>query len=537
MRLANREATHGAIADAVSAAAPQRRAGAGGTARRRARTPTTAANEDAITAIETRALRATPRPALPRGLGSRSARAARGDARHRPHGRGRSTGFASSGDGLPDAELLERLLVGARPPPDRGRPRDLRDGRLPRRTAVDGRGGGLGPRRAGARTSRSGGSSAAASERLLAYASTGELVAPDERARRVVALRERASGRSKIRFHHADWREDVEVVERVREAVGDDVELMVDANQGWRMPGDRSSLAGTSPPRRSARARSNRSASTGSRSRCAPTTSTATRRFARSRRSGIAAGEMVRSAHGGARPRPARRRRRHPAGRRARRRHRRLPAPCGVSPTSAAACSRRTPGRTASASSRTSTWRWPSRPARTSRCRTTRPRGRRNARDSLLPAPLEIAADGTIAPAARPGPRRHPRPRRARGLPRRMSEPLTVRAAVLRTAGEPAPSKRSRSTRPGTARCSSSSRPPASATPTSTSPTGISARRSWPIVLGHEGAGVVEAVGAGVQHVEPGDHVSLCFVPSCGACRACRAGRPNLCEPRPRRPR
>ncbi len=53
----------------------------------------------------------------------------------------------------------------------------------------------------------------------------------------------------------------------------------------------------------------------------------------------------------------------------------------------------------------------------------------------------------------------------------------------------------------------------------------------WPMVLGHEGAGVVEAVGAGVAHVRRGDHVAFCFVPACGSCRSCRAGRPNLCEP------
>jgi Zn-dependent alcohol dehydrogenase len=53
----------------------------------------------------------------------------------------------------------------------------------------------------------------------------------------------------------------------------------------------------------------------------------------------------------------------------------------------------------------------------------------------------------------------------------------------------------------------------------------------WPIVLGHEGAGVVEAVGSGVTHVRAGDRVALCIVPSCGLCRACRAGRPQLCEP------
>lgn len=53
----------------------------------------------------------------------------------------------------------------------------------------------------------------------------------------------------------------------------------------------------------------------------------------------------------------------------------------------------------------------------------------------------------------------------------------------------------------------------------------------WPMVLGHEGAGVVEEVGAGVTHVAPGDHVAFCFVPACRACRFCLAGKPNLCEP------
>jgi Zn-dependent alcohol dehydrogenase len=51
-----------------------------------------------------------------------------------------------------------------------------------------------------------------------------------------------------------------------------------------------------------------------------------------------------------------------------------------------------------------------------------------------------------------------------------------------------------------------------------------------PTVLGHEGAGVVEAVGEEVVHVGPGDSVAFCFVPSCGSCAACAAGRRNLCE-------
>ncbi|HVC84684.1 MAG TPA: Zn-dependent alcohol dehydrogenase [Solirubrobacteraceae bacterium] len=56
-------------------------------------------------------------------------------------------------------------------------------------------------------------------------------------------------------------------------------------------------------------------------------------------------------------------------------------------------------------------------------------------------------------------------------------------------------------------------------------------RGRWPMVLGHEGAGVVTAIGADVTGLAPGDHVAFCFVPACGACRACRSGRRNLCEP------
>jgi len=53
----------------------------------------------------------------------------------------------------------------------------------------------------------------------------------------------------------------------------------------------------------------------------------------------------------------------------------------------------------------------------------------------------------------------------------------------------------------------------------------------WPMVLGHEGAGIVEQVGSGVTRLAPGDPVAFCFVPACRECPACRAGRPNLCEP------
>jgi S-(hydroxymethyl)glutathione dehydrogenase/alcohol dehydrogenase len=50
-----------------------------------------------------------------------------------------------------------------------------------------------------------------------------------------------------------------------------------------------------------------------------------------------------------------------------------------------------------------------------------------------------------------------------------------------------------------------------------------------PAVLGHEGAGVVEAVGEGVTLVAPGDHVVTLFSPQCGQCVHCRSDRTNLC--------
>ncbi len=73
---------------------------------------------------------------------------------------------------------------------------------------------------------------------LLAYASSGELVSAEERARRCVTLREAGVRAVKLRLHSSDWRVDVPLIEAVREAVGEGVEIMVDANQGWRMPGD-----------------------------------------------------------------------------------------------------------------------------------------------------------------------------------------------------------------------------------------------------------------------------------------------------------
>jgi S-(hydroxymethyl)glutathione dehydrogenase / alcohol dehydrogenase len=60
------------------------------------------------------------------------------------------------------------------------------------------------------------------------------------------------------------------------------------------------------------------------------------------------------------------------------------------------------------------------------------------------------------------------------------------------------------------------------------------ARGDWPaktpLVLGHEGAGIVREVGASVTSVKPGDHVVLCWAPACGLCPPCREGRAVLCD-------
>jgi L-alanine-DL-glutamate epimerase-like enolase superfamily enzyme len=148
------------------------------------------------------------------------------------------TGYASGGDGLPDRAALERLLRGV----------DPRQGEHVREVCetIDFHGGrpwavevacwDIAGKAAGEPLWRLLGGRA---DRIGAYASSGELATPDERAARARRLADAGVRATKIRFHHADWRDDVAVIARVREAVGDRLEIMVDANQGWRMPGDR----------------------------------------------------------------------------------------------------------------------------------------------------------------------------------------------------------------------------------------------------------------------------------------------------------
>ncbi len=52
----------------------------------------------------------------------------------------------------------------------------------------------------------------------------------------------------------------------------------------------------------------------------------------------------------------------------------------------------------------------------------------------------------------------------------------------------------------------------------------------FPAILGHEGAGIVQAVGEGVSSVEVGDHVIPLYTPECGECKFCQSGKTNLCQ-------
>jgi S-(hydroxymethyl)glutathione dehydrogenase/alcohol dehydrogenase len=52
----------------------------------------------------------------------------------------------------------------------------------------------------------------------------------------------------------------------------------------------------------------------------------------------------------------------------------------------------------------------------------------------------------------------------------------------------------------------------------------------FPVVLGHEGGGIVEEVGEGVTSLKPGDHVIPLYTPECGECKFCKSGKTNLCQ-------
>lgn len=76
------------------------------------------------------------------------------------------------------------------------------------------------------------------SPRVPLYASCGERRPPAERAESARALQAQGFPALKLRFHAADPRDDLAVVRAVREAVGSEMQILVDANQGWQMPWD-----------------------------------------------------------------------------------------------------------------------------------------------------------------------------------------------------------------------------------------------------------------------------------------------------------
>ena len=249
---ANRAAVRKAIGICVDGRDPDRSGAARRRARHAARTRSTAASDADQPRSRRGATRSrSTRRSAPRGIRSRAAHQ-EATLVDRPLRRRHSTGCAS-GDHLPDrascSSVPRRASIRCRTEVVR---EVVRDGRLPRRPHRGRRGRGLGSRRHARSGSPCWQLLGGRSERLLAYASSGELVDPEERARRCVALRDagvravqdplppRRLARRRRRSSQA-----------VRDAVGSDFEIMVDANQGWRMPGRPRAVAGMSRPRRS----------------------------------------------------------------------------------------------------------------------------------------------------------------------------------------------------------------------------------------------------------------------------------------------
>ena len=147
------------------------------------------------------------------------------------------TGIAS-GDTMDGFEAFEHLFVGPRPAHAR-RARPRRSRRSPFTPGATGRWRrrcGTWP--AGRWASRWRRCSAGATDRLPVYASLGELRAPGQRAEDARALVAPGFRAVKVRIARDRIAEGIAVVAAIRDAVGDALEIMVDLNQWWRMPGD-----------------------------------------------------------------------------------------------------------------------------------------------------------------------------------------------------------------------------------------------------------------------------------------------------------
>ena len=436
------------------------------------------------------------------------------------------TGYAS-GDRLPDAAVLERLLVGLDP----RRTEVVRElcetvdfhGARPWTVEVavwDLVGRALGEplwRLLGGRA-----------ERLLAYASSGELVEPAVRAERVAGLRDRGVRAVKLRFHHDDWRRDVEVVEEVRDAVGHDVELMVDANQGWRMAGDRSARWDVATAAQCARALE----PLGVHWLEEPLRSDDVDGYAALRRLTslrLAGGEMVRHAaeardlllRGGVdviQPDVV-----LAGGIGGCRRIAALADLCGraYSPHTWSNGLGLVANLHLALAVSTCPW---------SRSPTTLRPGARRAATGCSPSRSRSPPTGRSRRRRGRGSASSPTSTRSSATASGSRGAVRIQAAVLHEPGTPlsvqdvelgAPRAGEVLVRVAAAGVCHSDLHLAEGH--------LGPGRS-PAVPGHEGAGVVEAAGPGVTSRAPGDRVAFCFVPSCGTCRACASGRFNLCE-------
>ena len=503
VRVANRAAVRKAIGICVEGRDPAAAARARRASATRCTNPFYSGELMRITRDRDAPLRVPARPAVPCRLGSRAARRTRTRPSSLVHTDDGLTGYASG-----DAPARPRAArAPARRASIRSAPRSC--ARSARRSTSTAAGRGRSRWRSGISSARRSAQPlwqllGGRNERLLAYASSGELRRARRSARaRCVALRDAGVRAVKIRFHHADWRDDVEVVAgRARRGRDRTARSWSTRTRAGACPAT-ARRAGTSRPRRSARARSSRSASTGWRSRCAPTTSTATRRC----------GSCTVAAARGRRDGAARRPRRATWSSAAastccsptsssRWRDRRLPPHRGARRPARPAWSPHTwsngyglVGEPARARSR-------SRPCRTSRCRSTRRRGRPS------------AATGCCRRRSRSPPTARSRRRPGRAS---ASSPTSTRSSAGRV-GMMRIQRRPCSTSPAARRVEEVLLDPPRRDEVLVRVAAAGVCHSdlhladgelgdgrWPMVLGHEGAGVVEAVGEGVTHVAPGD--------------------------------
>ena len=361
---------------------------------------------------------------------------------------------------------------------------------------------------------------------MTAYASTGELVPADERVRRCLALRDAGVRAVKLRLDAGDWRADVEVLAAVRDAVGDRLEIMVDANQGWRMPGDLTPRWSRETALEFAREVERFDVYWLEE----PLPTEDVEGYAALRRSTglrIAAGEMIRSA---------------PEARA-------LVAGGGVDVVQTdvvlaggiEGC-RRVAELVSGNGTSWSPHTWSNGYGLVANLHAALafstcpyievpydPPGWGPERARLAAAGYRSRSRPT-APSRLRRARARDRAglRRARGLPGRV---MRIRAAVLREPGTPVRVEEVELDPPKAGEVLVRVAAAGVCHSDVLLADGELGPGRWPMVLGHEGAGVVEEVGEGVTHVAPGDPVGFCIVPACRTCAECARGRFHLCIP------